>query len=112
MNITDKPKAWECPGCGAQTLSAWRDGLYEQVHADPVSLTPLGELQALAAGRGTFCHWGGPNGGLDTRRADDITARPAGSTHDPIRPEHRCGSPPLDARPSHLTLPPDAPPPF
>ena len=94
MNINDRPRPQPCPACGEPTLAAWRDGLYETVNVDPVALTVLGELQAQMAGRETFDHWGGPTGGLDTRRAAAIARSPAGDRSHPIRPEHRCGSPP------------------
>lgn len=94
--LNDRPQPRRCRGCGAPTLAAWRDGILEPVAVDPVELTPLGELQALTAGLATFEHWGGPNGGLDTRKPTSIAARPAGCQRAPVRPEHRCGSPPLD----------------
>lgn len=113
--ISDRPMARRCPSCSAPTIAAWQDGILDAVHVDPVALTPLGELQALASGRATFAHWGGDSGGLDTRRASSISRSPAGAPLCPVRPEHRCGSPPLDAIPqprSFRDLPADAPPPF
>lgn len=97
--ITATPAETHCPTCGARTIAAWADRLYEDVHTDPVRLTALGELQALAAGRRTFEHW---SEGLDQRHADAITRRPAGPDGDPVRPEHACGHPP----PDHLPPPP------
>lgn len=91
------PRATTCPDCGADTIAAWRDGLFETVTVDPVALTPLGELTAIATGRRTFEHW---RDGLDQRRPDTIARWPAGADPTyPIRPEHRCGSPPPDHEP-------------
>lgn len=108
--INDHPKARRCPGCHAPTIAAWRDGVHEAVHVDPVNLTRLGELQALTSGRRTFDHWGGAYGGLDQRRPDAITRWPAGDDAHPIRPEHRCGAPPLDAIPDRRYATYDQPP--
>lgn len=112
--VNDRPRARRCPTCAAPTIAAWQDGILDTVHVDPVALTPLGELQALSAGRRTFTHWGGDLGGLATRRATTIGRVPPGVTTCPVRPEHRCGSPPLDVVPERgaTQLPPDAPPPF
>lgn len=98
--VNDKPKPRTCRHCGADTLAAWRDGNRETIVVDPVALTPLGELQALTAGRRTFDHWGAEGGGLDQRRPADITTWPAGNPHHPTRPEHECGSLPLDTLPN------------
>lgn len=110
--VTAKPQDVDCPICGATTIAAWRDGVMEDVHTDPVALTALGELQALADGRRTFSHWAE---GLALRGPWIIARRPAG-TGDPIRPEHRCGSPPtrIDHHPPppRVDTDPDAPPPF
>lgn len=110
--VNDRPKARRCRGCGADTLVAWRDGILDPVAVDPVELTPLGELQALAAGRETFQHWGGAHGGLDTRRAKTITRQPAGNPSWPVRPEHRCTSPPPDHLPERVRAAPSDTPPF
>ncbi|GAB3080903.1 hypothetical protein GCM10027053_51710 [Intrasporangium mesophilum] len=99
VRVSDKPNPAPCPSCGADTLTAWRDGLYEQVHVDPLELTRRGELEAVLTGRRTFAHWGGPNGGLDHRRAEAITRWPAGEPSRPVRPEHRCGARPPDHLP-------------
>lgn len=98
MRISDKPQPAPCPSCGADTIVAWRDGRLDPVYVDPVRLTALGELQALLTGRGTFAHWGGRNGALDTRVATSIARWPAGALlgHPVIRPEHRCGAEPVD----------------
>ena len=111
--INDRPKARRCRDCGADTFVAWRDGILDPVAVDPVALTPLGELQALTAGRGTFQHWGGATGGLDTRRPRIIALHPAGSSPGaPVRPEHRCGSPPPDHQPERVRADPSDTPPF
>lgn len=100
MRVDDKPREIECPSCHAATLIAWRDGKLEPVTVDPIDLTPLGELQAITAGRRTFAHWGGANGGLDLREARQIGRWPAGDYRQAVRPEHRCGSPPPEHAPS------------
>lgn len=99
--INDRPKARHCPTCHAPTIAAWRDGILDTIHVDPIALTPLGELQAQVAGVETFQHWGRDLGGLDTRRARIITLHPAGSDPlAPVRPEHRCGARPFDYHPA------------
>lgn len=108
--INDRPKARTCRSCGADTIVAWRDGILDPVAVDPIALTPLGELQALTAGRATFQHWGGATGGLDTRRPRIIALHPAGTHPAPVRPEHRCGSPPPDHVPPRRSATHDAPP--
>jgi hypothetical protein len=111
--INDRPRPRTCRGCGADTLVAWRDGILDPVAVDLLALTPLGELQALASGRETFQHWGGATGGLDTRRPRIIALHPAGSHPGaPVRPEHRCGSPPLDHIPAPAVTGPTDTPPF
>lgn len=110
--LNDRPKPRRCRGCGAQTLTAWRDGNLETVAVDDVELTPLGELQALTAGLATFEHWGGANGGLDTRRPSCIADHPAGDRRLPVRPEHRCGSPPPDHAPKPVPTDDHTDPPF
>ena len=92
------PRIRHCSACGLGVWAAWRDGLFETVLADPIALTPLGELQAVTAGRRTLTHW---RDGLDLRRPESITRWPANdSAAYPIRPEHRCGSPPIDHYPN------------
>lgn len=112
LRVTANPRHALCPDCGAAIVTAWRDRVMEDVLADQVSLTALGELQALTEGRRTFDHW---IDGLDLRTAWVIARSPAG-TGNAVRPEHRCGSPPthLDTLPERLApiADPDAPPPF
>lgn len=108
--INDRPKPRRCQSCGADTLVAWRDGILDPVAVDAIDLTPLGELQVLSVGRGTFQHWGGATGGLDTRRPRIIGLHPAGSHSAPVRPEHRCGSPPPDHAPARQSIDYDTPP--
>lgn len=49
---TTTPSVHTCQACGRLTLYGLAEGL--PVHADPVPLTALGELLALAAGRQTY----------------------------------------------------------
>jgi hypothetical protein len=110
MRVTTQPREAQCPACGSPTVAAWRDGLYEAVHVDPVNLTTLGELQAVTSGRRTFHHWGGPSGGLDQRGAEQITRHPAGDPANPVRPEHQCGADPPDHLPDRKSAVHDFPP--
>lgn len=96
VRITATPSAINCPDCRSDVIAGWRDRVGPTVLADPVALTPLGELQALAAGRRTFSHW---HDGLGERRPWVIARVPAGAGDNPVRPEHKCGSPPIDAIP-------------
>ena len=101
--INDKPKRRRCRSCGVATLVAWQDGKLDAVAVDEVVLTPLGELQAVTAGRRTFAHWGGVSGQLDLRGARQISRWPAGDRRQAVRPEHRCGAPPLDHTPTRAS---------
>ena len=108
--VNDKPKPRRCRSCGAATLVAWQDGKLDAVVVDPIDLTPLGELQAVCAGRRTFAHWGGPSGQLDLREARQIARWPAGNRAQAVRPEHRCGAPIPDHIPTSARADHDQPP--
>ena len=87
--INQRPRPRRC-ACGATVLAAWANGHSPTITVDPVALTPLGELQALLAGRTTWQDW---REGLDRRRPTSINDFPAGSSkHQPVRPEHVCHS--------------------
>lgn len=94
-----------CPRCGAHVLRGHSDDLCAfTVTVDPQPLDTLGELLALASGRGTYAlrrhlrHYR-----LHRRDRWQIRGQPPGSTSGPFRfdtvAEHRCGSPPM-----HTTL--------
>ena len=108
--VSDKPRPRRCPSCRAATLVAWQDGKLDPVAVDPLDLTPLGELQAVCAGRRTFAHWGGANGQLDLREARHITRWPAGNRSQAVRPEHRCAAPTPDHIPAPTRADHDQPP--
>lgn len=113
INAGPTPTQTACPSCGAPVIAALEGRVGLPVAADPVSLTPLGELQALTAGLRTFEHW---HDGLGRRSAWLISRCPAGRDQaaNPIRPEHRCDGPPLDCQPAPTRpdLPPDDAPPY
>ena len=97
--INDRPRRRTCP-CGARVWMAWAHGTGPVIAVDDITLTPLGELQALTAGRQTVEHW--PDG-LDLRHAESITRWPADTNPRayPVRPEHKCGTEMLDHYPEY-----------
>lgn len=107
-----QPADDNCPTCGAPVIVALLGGVMPAIAVDPVALTPLGELQAITAGRRTVEQW---QSGLDLRSAWHIAGHPAGADdrEHPVRPEHRCGSPPPDHVPDRrqpASIAPDLPP--
>jgi hypothetical protein len=87
--LTEYAQRWRCPlGCGAELLASQDMGL--ERWADPVPLTPLGELQAILAGRATYWH---VMGYLEPRRERDIEGMSAADTD--VLAEHRCHAPPV-----------------
>lgn len=87
--INARPRPRRC-ACGAPVLAAWANGNMPTITVDPIALTPLGELQALLAGRTTWQDWGD---GLDQRRPRDIDHLPAGADKSrPVRPKHECNA--------------------
>ena len=103
LDAKPTPAETECPSCGAPVIAALVDRVMPAVAVDPVALTPLGELQALMAGRRTFDHW---HEGLDARTAWTIARCPADPDH-PVRPEHRCGADPPEHYPQSVQPAPD-----
>ena len=86
--ITTRPQCGPCPRCGQLQLTGHAEGL--TYRADPVPLTPHGELAARQTGRATYA-----------LIADGLTYRNAtrihGDTHRPRPPAlaaHDCTHPP------------------
>lgn len=86
--ITTRPQCEPCPRCGQLQLTGHAEGL--TYRADPVPLTPHGELAARQTGRATYA-----------LIADGLTYRNAtrihGDTHRPRPPvlaAHHCQHPP------------------
>lgn len=97
-----RPRVQVCESCEQQTLLArTTSGLDVVVDAAPLS--PVGELQALLAGRATYT-WHRIPDHLAHRYPLAIRSRPAGTPRQTVHPAHRCG----DTWPA---LQPGAPPP-
>lgn len=111
QRVSAKPTLRRCRRCGSQILAALTDGSARvpgpRQDCDPRPLTPLGELQALAAGLDTFTHGGVVARWLTWREPAQITARPA-DTWD-VHAEHRCDAPPLTHRPATRRVRPTPP---
>lgn len=93
--LSRRARPRRCPTCSAWTVSGLdADILAFETHADPVPLSALGEVLALAAGRRTV-ELGLSRGRLELeqRWADHIASRPAGTGRYDVLAEHRHGLP-------------------
>lgn len=90
--VTTTPSVRHCRACGAALVVALVDGV--RASLAPRELTPLGEWQAIRAGRATYrvrADW------VTWRPGSDIAAQPAGSVA--VLASHRCGGDSFDYQP-------------
>lgn len=94
--VSRRAHATSCAKCGAVVMVGLdHDSCAMTVYADPVPLTPIGEVEVLLAGRRTYdLAYTSRGYRLDPRFAAHIKATPAGSAPGvDVVAGHRCGAP-------------------
>lgn len=95
--ISRRAHARRCRECGAVVMAGLdHDSCAMPVYADPVPLTPIGEVEVLLAGRRTYdLAYTSRGYRLDPRSAGHIRRAPAGTAPGvDVVAGHRCGARP------------------